>query len=173
MLNSDIDTVEEQNKQIGEEIKHHMKLQSMSEADKGVVRQNLVKEIEEYRNNNAAKEAQIQSIEQQMSEIKVFVQSMCEKFKGSQFKLNVSHHMHYDESTQFNESNVTLYLSELEEQISNFITYLAQREKNPDAPISALSLDVMTNKEFERGPLNIDNMPNSNNFNTNFEDDAT
>lgn len=45
MLNSDIDTVEEQNKQIGDEIKHHMKLQSMSEADKAVVRQNLAKEI--------------------------------------------------------------------------------------------------------------------------------
>ncbi len=108
-----------------------------------------------------------------MAEIKDFVQSMCAQFKQSQFKLAVSQHMHYDESTQFNESNVTMYLSELEEQVCNFITYLAQREKNPDAPISALSLDHMANKEFERGPLNIDNMPNSNNFNNNFEDDAT
>jgi hypothetical protein len=52
-------------------------------------------------------------------------------------------------------------LSELEEYISNFITFLAQREKNPDAPISALSLDAMANKEFEKGPLLIENMPSS------------
>lgn len=49
--------------------------------------------------------------------------------------------MEYDEGTEFNENNVTLYLSELEEYISNFIIFLAQRDKNPDAPISALSLD--------------------------------
>jgi hypothetical protein len=66
-----------------------------------------------------------------------------------------------------------VYLSELEEFISNFITYLAQREKNPDAPISALSLDTMSNKEFEKGPMAIDNIPNSNSFNNNFEDDQT
>jgi hypothetical protein len=84
---------------------------------------------------------------------------MVDKFKDSHFKLSVATHMQYDEEMQFNENNVTLYLSELEEYISNFITFLAQREKNPDAPISALSLDAMANKEFEKGPLLIENMP--------------
>jgi hypothetical protein len=87
--------------------------------------------------------------------------------------LSVAAKMSYDEGTQFNENNVTQYLAELEEYVSHFITFMAQREKNPDAPISALSLDTMTNKEFEKGPLNIDNIPNSNNFNNNFEDDQT
>jgi len=173
MLNSDIDMVEEQNKQIGEEIKHHQKLQSMSEADKNVARENIGNEIEETKANNAAKEAQITNIEQQMSQIKEFVWKMCEKFKESHFKLSVASHMQYDEDLQFNENNVAIYLSELEEYISNFITYLAQREKNPDAPVSALSLDSMANKEFEKGPINIENMPNSNSFNTGFEDDQT
>jgi hypothetical protein len=63
MLNSDIDMVEEQNKQIGEEIKHHLKLQSMSEAEKHVARENLVKEIDDYKLNNSAKESQITNIE--------------------------------------------------------------------------------------------------------------
>lgn len=99
---------------------------------------------------------------------------MCERFRNEpRFRLAVAQHMQYDEGTQFNENNVTHYLSELEEYISNFITYLAQREKNPDAPISALSLDTMTNKEFEKGPMAIDNIPNSNSFNNNFEDDQT
>ena len=52
MLNSDIDTVEEQNKQIGDEIKHHLKLQSMSQADKQVAREMIHTEIQEYRANN-------------------------------------------------------------------------------------------------------------------------
>jgi hypothetical protein len=36
--------------------------------------------------------------------------------------------MHYDEETQFNENNVTLYLAEAEEYISNMITYLAAKD---------------------------------------------
>ncbi len=35
--------------------------------------------------------------------------------------------MQYDEDTQFNENNVTLYLAELEEYISLLITYLAYK----------------------------------------------
>jgi hypothetical protein len=49
-----------------------------------------------------------------------------------------------------------MYLTELEEYISSFITYLAQREKNPDAHISALPLDIMTKKDFFADPISID-----------------
>jgi len=41
----------------------------------------------------------------------------------------------YDEQTQFNENNVTMFLSELEEYISSFITFLAQRNKTNYASI--------------------------------------
>lgn len=47
-------------------------------------------------------------------------------------------------------------MSELEEYIACLITYLAQREKDPSAPISALSLDNMKEKEFDKGPLTVD-----------------
>jgi hypothetical protein len=67
MLNSDIDRVEEQNKQIGEEIEYHKKLQGMSDGDKFVARENLSKEIESYKTNNATKEEQIKNIESQMA----------------------------------------------------------------------------------------------------------
>ena len=79
--------------------------------------------------------------------------------------------MEYDETTEFNEKNVTMYLSELEEYISTFIIYVAQKNKNPDAPISALSLDQMPTKEDNKGPLNIENMPNPNSFKESFEGD--
>jgi hypothetical protein len=146
----------------------------MSDAEKGNVREGLVKKIAETKVVNDTKLNQICNIENQMSQIKEFVEKMCEKFRNEPaFKLSVASHMQYDEGTQFNENNVTLYLAELEEFVSNFITFLAQREKNPDAPISALSLDVMANKEFDKGAMQIDNIPNSNQFNNNFEDDQT
>ena len=58
----------------------------------------------------------------------------------------------------FNENNVILYLAELEEYISLFITYLAYKQENPDAAISSLSLEKMDVKEFDRNKnqLNID-----------------
>lgn len=106
-----------------------------------------------------------------MAQIKDFVWKMIDKFGASSFKLSVASHMQYDETLQFNENNVTLYLCELEEYISNFITYLAQKEKNPDAPVSALSLADMLNKEFDKKAINIDNIPQSTSFGKEFEDE--
>ena len=63
--------------------------------------------------------------------------------------------MQYDEDTQFKENNVTMYLAELEEYISLLITYLAYKQENPDAAISALSLEKMALKEFDKGPTNV------------------
>lgn len=74
MLNSDIDMVEEQNKQIAEEIEYHAKLITMSNSDKEAARTNLLKEIEETKASNAEREEQITNIESQMSQIKEFVE---------------------------------------------------------------------------------------------------
>ena len=68
--------------------------------------------------------------------------------------------MQYDDETQFNESNVTLYLAELEEYISLFITYLAYKQEAPDAAIASLSLNELKQKDFdkEKNPFsNVDN----------------
>ena len=64
--------------------------------------------------------------------------------------------MQYDEDTTFNESNVVMFLSELEEYISLFITYLAYKESNPDAAIASLSLDQMRVKDFDKNALQVD-----------------
>lgn len=171
MLNSDIDMIEEQNKHIEQEIKRHEQLSSMSDAQKATARQEIHKEIDEMREKNLAKEAQIGDIEQQMVEIKDHVESMIKNFDKSHFNLAVASAMQYDEDTVFSENNVTLYLSELEEHISNFITYLAAREKNPDAPISALPLDTMANKDFEKKEAAIE-VPSAHDF-ANVDDETT
>jgi len=64
--------------------------------------------------------------------------------------------MQYDEDTNFNESNVTQFLAELEEYVSLFITYLAYKNENPDAAIASLSLDTMKAKEFDKTALQVD-----------------
>jgi hypothetical protein len=64
--------------------------------------------------------------------------------------------MQYDDDLQFNETNVTLYLAELEEYISLFITYLAYKQENPDAAIASLSLDQMKVKEFINNMIAVD-----------------
>jgi len=105
-----------------------------------------------------------------MIRIRDYVWSMISKFNDSRFQLAVASHQQYDEDTQFNENNVTMYLTELEEYISSFITYLAQREKNPDAHISALPLDIMTSKDFKADPIAIE-APNASDF-VSMEDDT-
>ncbi len=63
MLNSDIDMIEEKNKQIADEIKYHLSLQSMSDSDKNAARENLSKQIKETNSSNNEKIIQVTNIE--------------------------------------------------------------------------------------------------------------
>ncbi len=74
-----------------------------------------------------SKEKQITDVEGQMIQIKDYVIKMVDMFKDSKFFLAVAQTMVYDEETQFNENNVTLYLAELEEYVSLLITYMAHQ----------------------------------------------
>lgn len=86
-----------------------------------------------------------------MIEIKDFVQTMVTNFQESEFNLAVTSPMQYHDDVQFNENNVTLYLSELEEYISTFITFLAQKNKTSYPSIQALPLDTIGIKDFSKG----------------------
>ena len=108
MLNSEIDMIEEQNKNIEAEIKRHEELLEMNDRDKAEVKQNLEKEMADMKEQIEAKESQIKSIEKQMFEIKNHVWSMVDKFKDSHFNLSVASHMQYDDDVTFNENNVTM-----------------------------------------------------------------
>ena len=169
VLSGEIDMIDEQNRNIEDEIRRHELLTQMNDKEKVATKANLDKEISEMRELYKQKQTQIEDIERQMTQIKDYAWAMVDKFGESRFNLAVASHMNYDEDVQFNENNVTMYLTELEEYISQFITYLAHREKNPDAHISALPLDIMTNKEFTKDPMAID-APNTNDY---AEDDAT
>ena len=171
MLNSEIDMIEEQNQNINEELKRHAELNNMTSQQKEEAKNNLQSEINECKSQIAAKESQINDIENQMIRIRDYCWSMISKFNDSRFQLSVASHQQYDEDTQFNENNVTMYLTELEEYISAFITYLAQREKHADAHVSALPLDIMTQKDFKADPIAID-APNITDIGSVLEDET-
>jgi hypothetical protein len=130
------------------------------------MRARLTKEIEEMKGATVQKEKQITVMEKQMIEIKDFVHGIVEKFRSANhiFPLMGAKQMHYDNDTQINEQNVTMYLAELEEYSSMLITYLAYKNEMPDAAVSALSLDQMIEKDKEGGPLHID-APSTNDVN--------
>mmetsp|Transcript_30493 Transcript_30493/g.40562 ORF Transcript_30493/g.40562 Transcript_30493/m.40562 type:complete len:321 (-) Transcript_30493:123-1085(-) len=171
MLNSEIDMIEEQNHTINEELKKHAELNAMTSQQKEEAKTNLQNEIDECKRQIQAKESQINDIENQMIKIRDYVWSMIHEFNKSRFQLSVASHQQYDEETQFNENNVTMYLTELEEYISAFITYLAQREKHADAHVSALPLDIMTSKDFKADPIAID-APNITDIGSILEDET-
>jgi paraquat-inducible protein B len=116
----------------------------------------LRQEISETIAAHKEKEAQILEVENQMVDIKKFVQQMVGNFQDSEFSLSVSSPMQYHEDVPFNENNVTQYLSELEEYVSSFITFLASRSKQPYPSIQALPLDTMGVKDFSKGQVQID-----------------
>lgn len=87
--------------------------------------------------------------------IQQYVGKMVEMFKRSRFFLSVAQKMSYDEGFTFNESNIIHYLAELEEYISSLITYSAFKRDDPNAAISAIPLEKLNQKDFNRKDLTV------------------
>jgi hypothetical protein len=85
--------------------------------------------------------------------IQQYVERMVESFKKSRFFLSVAQKMSYDEGFTFNESNIVQYLAELEEYIASLITYSAFKRDDPNAAISAIPLEKLNQKDFQRKDL--------------------
>ncbi len=81
------------------------------------------------------------------------MEKMVEMFKRSKFFLSVAQKMSYDDGFTFNESNIVSYLAELEEYISSLITYTAFKRDDPNAAISAIPLEKLNQKDFNRKDL--------------------
>ena len=85
VLNSEIDMIDEQNKQIEAEIKYHEQKHTMSSTDKEKVREELVKRSEDMKAAIDKAMSSIQFIEQQMADITKSVQNMVTLFNKSNF----------------------------------------------------------------------------------------
>ena len=83
------------------------------------------------------------------------VEMMVEMFKRSKFYLSVATKMNYDEGFIFSESNIVSFLAELEEYICSLITYTAFKRDDPQAAISAIPLDKLLIKDFNRKDITV------------------
>lgn len=72
--------------------------------------------------------------------------------------------MDYDIGSGFTESNVTQYLAELEEYISNLITYISFKKSDEFAAIAAVPLERLTKPRDKKDIIAID-APTANEIN--------
>jgi chromosome segregation ATPase len=151
ILNNDIDTIEEQNKSIASEMKKNKERSALYEKEQGILIQELKDEIESVNANMSDKDKEMEELENKMSKIQSSVQKMVTKFQESKFRPAVTQPMNYDEDTVFNNKNITLFLAELEEYISELITHNEYRKNNPNAAIAAIPLEKLHPKSLDKG----------------------
>ena len=85
------------------------------------------------------------------------VEMMVEMFKRAKFTLSVATKMRYDENFQFTENNIVSFLAELEEYICSLITYTAFKRDDINAAISAIPLERLINKDFNKKEIAVSN----------------
>ena len=84
------------------------------------------------------------------------VEDMVHKFKVARIDTQISRGMVYDDQTVFNETNIQTYLAELEELINRLITQVAAIRGDPNAPISAMNMNYMDLKDFNKKAMRVD-----------------
>lgn len=88
--------------------------------------------------------------------IQVSAAVMVDMFKRSKFFLCVAQKMSYDNGIHFTENNIVQYLAELEEYISSLVTYTAFKRDEPNAAISSIPLENLTQKDFQKKSMAIE-----------------
>lgn len=157
-LGQETDQLEEVNKKTKIDIENFKKSQ---EADKIIYGDdgkiiyplhiaNMQKEIEYINDQIDKSNNEKDHFKDQLKEVQKYVEKMVRLFKKCKFFLSVANKMSYEDGTTFNEANVVQYLSELEEYISSLITYSAFRKEEPYAAISAIPLEKLNKKDFEK-----------------------
>lgn len=92
----------------------------------------------------------------EFAEMQVMVCDLVCQFREAKFASKVSDRMNYDENTHFKESNITVYLAELEEYLSSLIMYGAFKKGDPEAAISAVPLDALNQKTWSAHQIGIE-----------------
>lgn len=91
--------------------------------------------------------------------IQGMVENMVHTFKVARLDAELARGVVYDDQTVFNESNIQTYLSELEELITKLITQIAAIRGDPNAAISAMNMNQMPLKDFNKKPMKLNHPP--------------
>lgn len=157
-LGQETDQLEEVNKKTKIDIENFKKSQEVDKiiyGDDGKIIYplhiaNMQKEIEFINDQIDRSNKEKEHFKDQLKEVQQYVEKMVKLFKKCKFFLSVANKMSYEDGTSFNEANVVQYLSELEEYISSLITYSAFRKEEPYAAISAIPLEKLNKKDFDK-----------------------
>lgn len=149
-LNQETDILEENNKEIKNEIERLKLTQEMDEEQREKHVQDLKDEIDRIHTKLEAAENEKTNLGQELVAIQNNVEKMVKLFKQSRFFLSVASKMSYEEGTAFTQNNILSFLAELEEYISSLITYVAFKRDEPHAAISAIPLEKLNKKDWDK-----------------------
>ena len=100
---------------------------------------------------------EIGGVQSDFAEMQLLCKDLVNEFKKAKFSTRVATQWIYDEHTNFNENNITMYLSEIEEQISSLLTYVAHKRGDPHAPLSSVPFEALNTKDHSKRDMAIDN----------------
>ena len=155
-LGQECDQLEEMIAHTDKEIAQYEKLQHMNHHQLQSKIQDMRAEAEDLKQQILANEEECNYVQEEFNEMQKVVQTLAVQFKKAKFRPRVSTSQVYDSETQFNESNITHYLAELEEYFSSLITYTAKQRGDQDYIISSVPIEALNEKDFNRKELNID-----------------
>lgn len=142
--------------QTDREIAQYEKLSHLNHHQLASKIEDMRQEAEDLKRQILTNEEECNYVQEEFDEMQQVVKTLAAQFKKAKFKPRVSTAQVYDAETQFNESNITLYLAELEEYFSSLITYTAKQRGDQDYIISSVPIETLNEKDFNKKELNID-----------------
>lgn len=155
-LGQETDQLQEANNHARRDINRIKENEAIEEVNREKRRQELQTEINTLNEKINTSNKEKDNFKSHLRIIQGNVEKMVKLFKKCKFFLAVANKMSYEEGTNFNETNVVQYLAELEEYISSLITYAAFRKEEGYAAISAIPLEKLNKKDFEKAKFVID-----------------
>ena len=155
MLNTEFDQLEESNKEIQYQIQKIQERGDLTKAGKENLIKSLEDEVSMFNQEIEQNKNDSEQTKKTFKKIQKHVATMVDMFKRSRFFLCVAQKMNYDDGIHFTENNIVQYLAELEEYISSLITYTAFKRDEPNAPISSIPLEKLSNKDFSKKQWNV------------------
>jgi len=130
-LGTDTDHLEEQNREIKEQIERIIQRGKLNDEERDNMRSKMENECNNLIDSINKANAETEAARRMFRKVQQHVEMMVEMFKRSKFYLSVATKMNYDEGFIFSESNIVSFLAELEEYICSLITYTAFKRDDP------------------------------------------
>lgn len=124
-LGQECDHYEEKIAMIDKDIKSYEALANMNNSELHKKVEQMSEEAESLKKDILLNTEEVNEVQDEFDSIQDVVKDLVQQFQLAKFSTKVGQKMQYNEETQFNENNITMYLAELEEYFATLIAYLA------------------------------------------------